>query len=169
MKNVILGSTLAIMLGIAPFAFATENGEIRREDRREDRKEDRQEDRKNSSSITLDATQMACIKTAVGKREDSLVAGHDAYALAIKNAYTARKTALMSAWDLTDKTARRSAVKSADQAFRTSAKSARSTWNTARKASWKTFETDRKACLPTNSSSSVSSSDTGSSSVDATL
>ena len=165
MKNVILGSTLAIMLGIAPFAFATENGEIRREDRREDRKEDR----KNSSSITLDATQMACIKTAVGKREDSLVAGHDAYALAIKNAYTARKTALMSTWDLTDKTARRSAVKSADQAFRTSAKSARSTWNTARKASWKTFETDRKACLPTNSSSSVSSSDTGSSSVDATL
>lgn len=165
MKNIILGSTLAIMLGIAPLAFATENGETRREDRREDR----QEDRKNSSSITLDATQMACIKTAVGKREDSLIAGHDAYALSVKNAYTTRKTALMAAWDLTDKTARRTAVKAADQAFKTSVKTARSTWNTARRTAWKTFDTDKKACLPTSSSSSVSSSDTGSSSVDATL
>lgn len=160
MKNIILGSTLAIMLGIAPFAFATENGEIRKEDRREERKD---------SSIVLDATQMACIKTAIGKREDALVAGSDAYALSVKNAYTTRKTALMSAWDLTDKTARRTAVKAADQAFKTSVKTARSTWNTARRTAWKTFDTDKKACLPTSSSSSVNSTDTGSSSVDATL
>ncbi len=167
MKNVILGTTLALMLGVAPFALATENGEIRREDRREDRKEDRQEDRKSSSTTVLDATQMACIKTAVGKREDALLAGHDAYALAIKNAYTARKTALTTAWDQADRTARRTAVKNADMAFKTSVKSAKSAWGTARRGAWKTFETDRKACVPTNVS--VSSSETGSSKDDASI
>jgi hypothetical protein len=73
----------------------------------------------------------------------------------------------MAAWDQTDRSARRSAVKSADEAFKTAVKSARSTWNLARRSAWSTFETDRKACVPQGAS--VSSSETGTSKNDASL
>lgn len=170
MKNVILGTTLALFLGTSGFAFA-EMGDgtgafQQRLDDKKDKMEERRENKSSQPQIVLDATQMACIKTAIGKREDTLIAGHDAYALAIKNAYTARKTALMAAWDQTDRTARRNAVKVADKAFRDAVRTARMTWNTARRTAWKTFETDRKACAPT---AQVSSTETGTSQNDASL
>jgi hypothetical protein len=158
MKNLILGTTLALMLGTTSFAFATEGM---------DRNKNKQEDRKNSSSaVVLNTTQMACIKTSVGKREDTLILGPDAYALSLKNAYTARKTSLMSAWDLADRAARRAAVKVADSTFKTTIKTTRNTWNTARKAAWSTFSTERNACAPQGS---VSSSETGTSKNDSSL
>ena len=157
MKQFVLTMTMLALLGVGP-VFAEDRG--RSEENRQDDKD------KSSQAIVLNATQMACIKTAVGKREDALIAGHDAYALAVKNAYTARKTALMAAWDKADRAERRAAVRAADEAFRLAVKNARMAWNTARRAAWKTFETDRKACIPQGS---VSSSETGTSKNDASL
>jgi hypothetical protein len=147
MKNLFL-SMMALALVATP-VFAEENG-YRKEERRSD----------SSAYVPLDATQLACVKTAITKREDALIAGHDIYALAVKNAYTARKTALLLAWDKTDRTERRTAVRSADKAFKDSVRGARTTWQNTRRATWKTFETERKACAP---QAQLSSTDTGSS------
>lgn len=147
MKNFFLSMMVLALVATPVFA---ENGSYRKEEKRNE----------NKVYVPLDATQMACIKTAISKREDALIASHDVYALAIKNAYTARKTALLLAWDKTDRTERRTAVRSADKAFKDSVRTTRSAWHSARRTAWKTFENERKACAP---QSSLSSSDTGSS------
>lgn len=113
---------------------------------------------------TLDATAIACIKSAVIKREEALIVGFDTYATALKTARGARKDALALAWDKTVASERRLAVKSADKTFAESSRSARKTWNDARRAIWRAFEVDRKAC-----NVAVSSADTGSPSTDASL
>ncbi len=120
-------------------------------------------DQKTTTPV-LDATAIACVKTAITKREDALIAGESAYATAVGSAYTARKTALLSAWDSADAKTRRSAVRAADQAFKSAVQTARKTWNTTRRGAWNTFGTERKACSP-----SISSSDTGSSIAEASL
>lgn len=143
--------TLAAIIGIALPVFAEDD----------DRKETR-------AAVVLDATQMTCISTAITKREAALIAGHDAYAAAIKTAYTNRSTALTAAWTKTDPKERRALVKAADRAFYDATKAARKSWNTARRTAWKTFETERKACAP-QSGSAINASDTGSAKVDASL
>ena len=154
------------LLGVGP-VFAEGNGTGRFEERKDDIKGKIEERRENKNTpVNLTADQIACIKTAITKREDALIAGHDAYALAIKNAYMARKSAILAAWDLPERVARRAAVKAADKAFRDAVRAARMTWNTARRGAWKTFETDRKACVP---AASLSSSETGSSESDGSL
>ncbi len=172
MKNFVTTMTLVALLGVAP-AFAESNNTLGSFQEKKDDIKAKIEDRRGEDGkpiITLDATQIACIKTAITKREDALIAGHDVYAIAVKNAYTTRKTALLAAWDKTDRLERRAAVKAADKAFSDGVKAARKTWNETRRGAWKTFETERKACLPqTASSASVSSSDTGSSKSDASL
>ena len=166
MKKLVLAMTMLALLGVGP-VFAEGDGTGRFEERKDDIKgkiEDRRENK--SASVALTADQMICIKTAITKREDALIAGHDAYALAIKNAYMARKTALLAAWDKTDRAERRAAVKAADRAFQQAVKAARMAWNTVRRGAWKTFETDRKACVP---GAQVSSSETGTAQNDVSL
>lgn len=151
MKYLITTLTLVAIIGIALPVFAEDD----------DRKETR-------AAVVLDATQMACISTAITKRESALITGHDTYAASIKSAYTVRSAALASAWTKTDPKERRTAVKTADRAFYETTKTARKTWNTARRSAWKAFETDRKACAP-QAGSAINASDTGSAKVDASL
>lgn len=157
MKYFVTSMTLVAMLAVAP-AFAEGEGSSVGEAQ------------KRTAPVTLSAEQITCVKNAISKREDGLIAGHDAYALAVKNAYTARKTALLAAWDKTDRLERRQAVRAADKAFSDAVKAARKTWNDTRRSLWKSFETEKKACTPqTTTTASVSSSDTGSAKVDASL
>lgn len=163
-------STLSIFsLLFLPTAFAeNDSPRDRMEGQKEERKEAREERKIKSVLPQLTTTQIACVKTALDKRETTLIAGHDTYATAIKNAYTARKTALLSAWDKTDTQERRTAVRAADEAFRTAVKTARNSWNETRRVIWKTFSTERQACIP-QAEGQVSASDTGSSKVDSSL
>ena len=163
MKKLLIGSLLMAFL-VTGAVFAQGDGTGAFEQRKDDIKA-KIEDHK-SIVTALTPEQLTCVKNAISKREDALIAGHTAYATAITNAYTVRKAALMTAWDKADRTERRNAVRAADQVFHDAVKSARKTWNDARRAAWKTFETDRKACVPLGN---ISSSETGSSRDDSSL
>lgn len=122
-------------------------------------------ERKDMKGVAaLDANAILCVKTALTKREDALIAGHSTYVTAISSAYSARKTALLAAWDSADAKTRRASVRSADKAFKTTVQTSKKAWSESRRGAWKTFEADRKACAP-----SVSSSDTGSSQSDSSI
>ena len=87
-----------------------------------------------------------CVKTAVDKRETAIQSTLDAFYNSVKSAFQARKTALLTAWGITDAKQRQVAIKDAWKTFTTAYKTARKTFNTARAAAWKQFATDRKAC-----------------------
>lgn len=157
MKYFVTTMTLLALLGVGP-VFA-ENGVS---EKNEVRKDSRQ------ATIVLDATQIACVKSVITKREDALAAGHATYSTAVTAAYAARKTALLAAWDKPTTAERRVAVRAADKAFDVAVKAAKKTWSETRRGTWKTFETDRKACLPTTSAP-LSATDTGSSKSDSSL
>lgn len=157
MKNIVLSFALIALIGISPTVTLAQDGGMRGS---EEKKND-----DSSKMVTLDSTAVACIKSAVIKREDALVVGFDVYASSIKSARVARKDALSLAWDKTVSSERRLAVKVADKTFAESTRNARKTWNTARRTAWKTFEADRRAC----NVSGVGASDTGNSGTDSSL
>lgn len=149
MNKIVLGITLVLALGVAP-VFAESEGGVR-------------VDQKKQQTM-LDASAIACIKSAVIKREDALIGAFDAYAASLRTARTTRKDALSVAWDTSTPNERRTLVKAADKSFADATKTARNTWNTARRNTWKVFETDRKVCVP-----SATSLDTGSATTDSSL
>ncbi|MEY4745305.1 MAG: hypothetical protein RL272_1250 [Candidatus Parcubacteria bacterium] len=92
------------------------------------------------------AVDAACMKAAVGKRDDAVAAAWDSLTAAAKTALMARKTALLAAWDLTDVKARRDAQKAAWKGFAASIRDARKSFRAARLSAWSQFKTDRRAC-----------------------
>lgn len=88
----------------------------------------------------------ACMKSAISKRETSLISAIDAFNASIKAAHQTRQSALMSAWDKTERKDRRKAQSEARKAFRDSGKTARETLRAARKTAWETFGSDAKNC-----------------------
>jgi len=97
-------------------------------------------------STTGTSTQVICIQTALEKRENALIAGHDVFNTAVKTALTNRLTSLKEAWAQTDKTARQTKRLASYKAFRTETQTAHNGMRTIRVGAWKTFETDMKAC-----------------------
>lgn len=94
-------------------------------------------------AATIDAV---CMQTAVEKRDSAIIAAVDANAAAQKSALTVRKDALKAAWAITDRKARRTALRQAWNAFTKASRDARRTLRSADHAVWKQFYTDRKAC-----------------------
>lgn len=92
---------------------------------------------------TLD---LACVASAVDKRDTAVDNAWNTYSAAISSALTTRRDALKAAWVLTDVTARRTAVKAAWTSYSAAHRTAWNTWTAARRAAWKQFATDRKAC-----------------------
>ena len=89
---------------------------------------------------------IACIKTAVEKRENAIQSAWDKFSVSIKSALEMRKGELIAAWDITDKVQRRNAINAAWMKFKNSRISARKTLNEERRAIWKQFKTDRRLC-----------------------
>lgn len=104
------------------------------------------EDEGTTEQRAAPVVDVACMKTAITKREDAVASAVDAYNTAMKSAYAARKTALLAAWDKTDVKERRTAKREARKAFKESAKAARETLHEARKTAWDAFAADAKAC-----------------------
>ncbi len=96
--------------------------------------------------LTPSPEKLACVSTAVEKRDNAIITAWDAFSASARNALLARRDALKAAWLLTDKTARRAAIKKAWTDFRAAAKTARVTLNKARRAAWKQYAVDLKAC-----------------------
>ncbi len=126
MKKIILG-LFAFALLVAPVAFAERGSESARV----------------KTTKTVNTT---CVGTAVGVREDAVMTAWGKFDDAVTAVLTARKTALVSAWSLTDASARRSAVKTAWATAKKDRKTAASTYKTERKAAWSAFKTAVKAC-----------------------
>lgn len=100
----------------------------------------------DSQPQTTPQTVLDCVKTAVEKRENALIAAVGAFSQAMTSAHSVRKDALLSAWGTADKTARAQAIKDAWTAYRNAKKAARDSFNAERKNIWTTFSTERRAC-----------------------
>lgn len=97
-------------------------------------------------AITPSPEKLACVSTAVEKRDNAIIAAWDTFSAGAKTALQTRRDALKAAWLLTDKKERKAAIKKAWTDFRSSAKTARVAFNKARRDAWKQYKTDLKAC-----------------------
>ncbi len=89
---------------------------------------------------------LACVQSAVDKRDNAIINAVGNYSTAIKNLLQARHDALKAGWGITDKKARRQALKDAWTAFRKGSKTAAQDARKAKRDAWAQFNTDRKAC-----------------------
>lgn len=96
---------------------------------------------------------LACMKAAVEKRENAIIAAKTKAFTSMDTAFKARRDALKTAWDKTDVKERREAINAAWKTFREAHKAARTQLRNDDKAAWKTFKTDRKACKIDSASS----------------
>jgi hypothetical protein len=99
-----------------------------------------------TSTKPQSAVNIACVQSAVGKREAAVAAAFDAYSAAEKSALSARSSALSAAWGKTNLKDVRIAVKSSWKAYNDAQKAARKTLRQATQGAWKQFNTDRKSC-----------------------
>lgn len=122
MKKLLAYSTLGLMvLGIAAPVFA-------------------------QTSTSMSSTMLTCMQGAVEKRETSIISTVDGFSASMSKIHSARKTALVDAWKIEDKTTRNEARKTAWTTYRTDAKSAHTAMKTSRQTAWNTFKTDRILC-----------------------
>lgn len=98
-----------------------------------------------TSTTAPKTVDVACVKLAIDKRDNTLSAAVDTYAIAVKTALSTRQTVLKAAWDITGKD-RRQALRTAWRNYRDAAKKARKALQDSRRDAWKQFNTDRKAC-----------------------
>lgn len=99
---------------------------------------------------TTPGPRLACMQTAVDKRDGSIIIAFGQFSTAITSALIVRKDALIAAWGINDRKARRQAIKTAWDAFRRSNHDARATLKSERTAAWKQFGVDAKGCRITN-------------------
>ncbi len=99
-----------------------------------------------SSESAPELTQ--CTFAALDKKDTAEVTAHEAFDAGAKTALSTRKTAITAALALTDATARKDAVKKAQEDFKASIKTLNQTMRTAQRATQQTFKTERKACAP---------------------
>lgn len=98
---------------------------------------------------TTPAVDLACMQTAVEKRDNAIIAAWDTLSTSIKTALQTRRDALKAAWGISDKKERAKAIKQAWTDFRKTKKESARTFNRARKAAWKQFRADANACRAT--------------------
>ena len=68
---------------------------------------------------------------AIDTRETAIISAHNNYNTALISLLTSRKTELKSAWGLSDKDARKAAIKSAWDKFKTGKKALKDTRNSS--------------------------------------
>ncbi len=98
------------------------------------------------NTTVTSGTVLACMQTAVGKREDAIISAFSLFGTSMTANLTTRKNALMDAWKIANKKERNLAREAAWKAYRDSAEKAREALRSARKGAWDGFRTDRKAC-----------------------
>ena len=89
---------------------------------------------------------VACIQSAIETRDNAIISAVSAHTSAQTAALVARKTALKSAWAMTDQKSRRSALRDAWKAFSGTSQTARKAFRAAQHTAWQQFNASRKAC-----------------------
>jgi len=102
------------------------------------------------SWTTVSSGQVLCIKTAVDKRETSMISSVSTFQTAILSGLNTRKTDLLNAWSLTTKEEIKMAIKKSRDTFKSTKKFAKETLRKWEKSARKTFRTDIKACKVSN-------------------
>ncbi len=102
--------------------------------------------------VVMKTVDVKCVKAAITKRDDAIVAAQDVKYAALKAAVVARRAALLAAWDMTDVKARAAAWLKAWKDDWTAVNKANKDFKTARNAAWKQFQSDRKTCGPVTGS-----------------
>ncbi|NCO23351.1 hypothetical protein COW09_01635 [bacterium (Candidatus Moisslbacteria) CG12_big_fil_rev_8_21_14_0_65_36_11] len=98
-----------------------------------------------------------CMQNAVEKRDSAIITASDAYYTTVKASLENRKSALKTAWSITDRKERRSALKTAWTNFTKTKKTATITWRKAKSSAWKQFKLDLRACGSTAASDDYTS------------
>lgn len=125
-----VGSLASLLIGTPVFA-----GEHKEREEKEVRKE--------KVAVTLDRT---CVITALTKREDAVMTALNNVSKTRSELLAKRKTALVTAWGMEDKTARQAAIKEAGKVFSKEKRAAHETYRKATRSAWETFKTERRAC-----------------------
>jgi|GEM_PF-2866464 ribosomal protein S20 len=102
---------------------------------------------KHASSTPVDT---ACVQTALDTRETAIGAAFDTMQSAVKAGLTTRKSSLHDAWGLSDRTARRTAIKTAWAKWSSDNKAAQTALRTSRKTIWNTFQSTVKNTCKTS-------------------
>ncbi len=93
---------------------------------------------------------LSCMQTAVTVREEALVTALSSFHDDLESSLNTRKSALIAAWGITEKTTRSAAIKNAWADWKTDKKDATKDLGTARKAAWDTFKsTVKTSCKET--------------------
>lgn len=97
---------------------------------------------KNQTSTTS----LACMQSVVYKRESGIIEATKINAPKVKDAFMKRVDGLKAAWQIQDKTARRTAIKKVWKDYNASIKTIKKDFKNAVKNSWNNFYKDRKKC-----------------------
>ncbi|MBU6415076.1 hypothetical protein KGQ34_02455 [Patescibacteria group bacterium] len=89
---------------------------------------------------------LACMQTAVEKRDNAIISALDAYSSAVKTALQTRRDALKDAWGITDRKQRRSALRTAWNAFKGTWRNAAKSLRIAKRDAWMQFNKDQRTC-----------------------
>jgi hypothetical protein len=95
---------------------------------------------------SMTGSQLECMRLAVSSRESAIRSAYSTLSSSYITALDARAKALDSAWNLTDKSARKMARETAWSLWNSTAKSAREAFKVSRKSAWETYRTSAKAC-----------------------
>ena len=112
----------------------------------------RPQEERHATSTAATAANIACVAAAVDAREAALDTGVGTFASDINAAYTARKSALATAYAQTDPGAIRTSVKTAWKTFAAALRLAGKNWKTVQRGAWEQFKTAVKACGPGSAS-----------------
>lgn len=93
---------------------------------------------------------VTCVKAALAKRETAVITVVTLFQSGNLSALTIKKTALLTAWATTTKSAFKSANFAASKAYKASMKDLKKVQNTAKKSIWSTYKTEVKACKGNN-------------------
>jgi len=126
MKKIITAAALGVFLlvGAAP-AFAESTSTV---------------------STSTPAINLPCMQAAIQKRANAVTPAEDAFWTATRAAMQTRLSAVIAAWGITDQTARQTALKAANQAYRDALKPAREARQATVKSAGEQWKTDVAAC-----------------------
>lgn len=89
---------------------------------------------------------LACMQSAIGKRDDAITAALDKYHSTVRKALQTRKDALKNAWAIQNPKERREAIKAAWNGWKDTMRMTTKELRKARNEAWKTYQADRRAC-----------------------
>ena len=94
----------------------------------------------------LSGVVVSCVRNALDKRESAVISALTTYQTSGLYILTARKTALINAWNEPTKSKITTAVSAAWKTYRSSMSALKSTLHTARDTAWSLYKTEIKSC-----------------------